>query len=88
MYDALLTLRGWGVAEFREFSPDLQAAARWALFAERVAPMLSEHRAAQDANLGGLPPERKLAVGAVKIEAGRSVPVLAAILYPEDTDGQ
>lgn len=79
-YDALLTLEGWGVAEFREFPPEVQAAARWALFARRVAPMLREERALQSLNLNRLGPDAKLAFGWSKMRAGANIPILEAAL--------
>lgn len=42
MYDALLSLRGWDEQTFRLADPRFLTVARWALFAEKVAPEL-EH---------------------------------------------
>ena len=72
------------MAEFREFSPQLQQAARWALYARRVAPMLNGERAVLSLNLAGLPPARKGEVAAAKIRAGRNIPILEAMLGLDD----
>jgi hypothetical protein len=79
-------LEGWGAAEFQTASPDLLAAARWALFARRVAPMLGEQRAQQAANLHALRPAAKLVEGVAKRHAGVAIPILEALLYPPGDD--
>lgn len=81
MYDALLAIRGWGVAEFREFSPALQQAARVALYAERVAPMLGGHRAVLAAPMAGRSMRGKGDLFAAKTNSTRAVAILEALLY-------
>lgn len=85
-YDALLALRGWGEAEFRTVAPDFAAATRFALFAERLAPLLSE---AQVIMAEPLPsdPVGKLEAAKRKMTVEQEIPRLRAALYPEDDDG-
>lgn len=88
MYAALLSLRGWGVREFREFSPQLRATACWALYAEKVGPMLASERAMLNVNLSGLTPAAKLAAYAPKRRAEVNVPILEAVLYQDGRDAR
>lgn len=85
-FDALLALRGWGAAEFREATPAFLAAARWALYAERYAPVLADHERTLALPMTDLSPQGKLDLARAKQQAGRVVDALRAVLYPEDDD--
>lgn len=85
-YDVLLSLRGWGVAEFERATPEFLDGARYALFAERVVPILKEAEAVLATPLPDHPAD-KLAAAQRKATAARIVPALRAALYLDEVPG-
>lgn len=84
----LLSLRGWGEEEFRRARPDFLRGARWALFAERVMPMLEEERKIQGIDLPtGADPQVRGNVGRAKMEAAKNIESMTAVLFPADGNG-
>lgn len=79
-YDALLSLRGWGRDEFATASPDFIAAARFAVFAERVAPILAAAQELAAMPASGMTPAQIKA----KVAASAAIPNLHSALFPED----
>lgn len=79
----LLSLRGWGHAEFGTATPEFLSAARFALFAERVAPLLATAEEAAALPAKGLTRDQI----AAKVEASKAIPVYREALYPEDPVG-
>lgn len=79
----LLSLRGWGVEEFRLADPAFIAAARFALVAERLEPMLT-----QATQVLGRPlpddPSAKLALARAKSSAAELIPIMRAALHLEE----
>lgn len=82
----LLSLRGWGLAEFTAAAPEFLAGARYALFVEKLAPVLSEAEAVLTAPLPPTGPE-KLAAASRKLTVEKLIPALRTVLFPEDDDG-
>lgn len=78
-YGALLSLRGWGEAEFRHASPQLFGAARWALYAERIVPILREYERIQGTPL---PKDAKAKAEAVpgRLNANRQIGLIRTAL--------
>lgn len=76
----ILSTKGWGHDEFRNATPEFLHAARFALFAERVAPLL-----AQAEEVAALP-RKDLSPAQIraKVEASAALPVFRNVLYPED----
>lgn len=60
--------------------PDLHAAARFALYAERLMPMLRDQQQIQ-----AMKPAPELAMA--KIAAMELIPAYRSLLFPEDDDG-
>lgn len=85
-YDALLSLRGWGEREFRLARPDFLDAARFAIFAERLGPMLAEGEAVMAASLP-TEPHAKLEAAVRKEKVAELIPVLRRALHLEGDDG-
>lgn len=65
---------------FRRASPELYRATRFALYAERMSPILAEMTAIQN---GPIDPAHAMA----KIHAGQVIAVIRTRLFPEDDDG-
>lgn len=89
-YDALMALRGWGREEFDTVTVDFASAVRFALFAERVAPILrsAEETAEMEVPRHGQADTRTIrAVVRAKQAAADALPAIKAVLYPEDDDG-
>jgi hypothetical protein len=84
-YDALLSLRGWGEAEFTRAAPDFLAAARFAVFAERIAAELAAAQKVADTPFKPGHYDRQLVMA--KAAAADAIPALKALLFPEDEDG-
>ena len=76
----ILSTKGWGHDEFRNATPDFLAAARFALFAERVAPLLAQAEEVAALPRKGLTPDQIRA----KVAGAEALPVFRAVLYPED----
>lgn len=87
-YDALLSLRGWGAIELDTARPDFLAAARHALYAERLMPILERARELQDMNMDAVSRDDKLRVGKAKMQARRLIPALREALYLDHDDGE
>jgi hypothetical protein len=85
-----LALRGWGPDAFARATPEFIEAARWGLYVERLGPLLAEHREVQAMTIDRRnPPSNLPAVLAAKAAADEAIPLIEAILYPEDdTDGE
>ena len=83
----LLSLRGWGAEELRTASSEFMEAARFALFAEHLTPMLTNAEQIQDLSLAGADPERMRALVPAKVAAANAIPALKSLLWPEDDDG-
>lgn len=60
------------------------AAARFALYAERMMPMLAEMERIQATDVGGLSPEARGQIGMAKLAAGQAIPLVRSLLFPED----
>jgi hypothetical protein len=87
-YDALLALRGWGRDDFATATGDFMAAVRFALFAERVGPILNSAEEIRDqpVDLRNDPASTRTLMKA-KHQAEAAVDSLRDALYPEDDDG-
>jgi len=86
-YDALLALHGWGRDDFAHATADFLAAARFALFAERVGPMLEKTEQVRDMEVTrDMTPSSQRAVMKAKAEATEAIDAMRAALYPEDDD--
>lgn len=84
--DVALSLRGWGAEEFEWATPDFLAAARWAVFLERLMPL---YQSAQMRLTEPLPsdPDAKRHAVRVKLAAQEFTKDWTPILFPEDDDG-
>lgn len=82
IYDALLSMRGWGEAEFRTAEPELRDAARWTLYAERLVPILHGHEAIQGTPLPADAAAKAAAVPA-RLTANRQIELIRAELFPD-----
>ena len=82
-----MSLRGWGAEELRTASPEFMAAARFALFAEHIAPMLTNAEQVQNMPMTGVEPEQMRTLVPAKVAAANAIPALKALLWPEDDDG-
>lgn len=81
----ILATRGVDRETFRLASPEFMAAARFALFAERAAPFLAEDEAIVAQPLSrDLTPDSRIALAKAKLEAEKRIPIVRALLYPED----
>lgn len=80
-------MRGWGEADFRLVRPPFLALVRHGLLAESVAPVIGRLEGVMGQDMGGLDPHSKLAVARQKSAAGEVLPLLRALIYPEDDDG-
>lgn len=85
VYDVILSTRGWGPEAFKAATSDFLEAARFALFAEKVGPFLAD---AEEVLARPMPsdPKAKLALARGKKQAQAAVPVIKALLYPEDDE--
>lgn len=63
------------------------AAARFALFAEHIAPMLTNAEQVQNMPMTGVEPEQMRTLVPAKVAAANAIPALKALLWPEDDDG-
>jgi hypothetical protein len=87
-YDALLSLRGWGVDEFRLATPRFLALARWALFAEAGVKILNEAKEAAAISVPReAPPEARAAAVRLRLDGQAVVDSIRPVLFPEDDDG-
>ena len=87
-YDALLALRGWGRDDFATVTADFLSAVRFALFAERLAPILDKAEQAQNMEVPHhAPPSTVRDVMKAKVAAADAVGPIREVLYPEDDDG-
>lgn len=86
IYDAALSLRGWGPAAFREATPDFLDAARWSVLLERLMPI---YQSAQARLTEPLPsdPNAKGDAMRVKLAAREFTAQWAPLLFPDDDDG-
>lgn len=84
-YDALLSLRGWTTEMFRAARPDFLAAARFALYVERLMPLFDDMKRVQATPLPKGPGYGEAAMG--KIAAGKAIELMRPVLFPEDDDG-
>ena len=82
----ILSTRGWGREEFANASSDFLEAARWAVFSGYVGPMLAQLESIQNQPMDGLSGSPKLVLARQKREADKAIPVLKAVLYPEDEE--
>lgn len=86
-YDLLLSIRGWGRAEFEAASPDFLAGARFALFLEKAIPLLREWEAVRDIPVtGDMSGDRRIALFKAKRAVEPLIPALTSLIYPEDDD--
>lgn len=87
-YDILLWRAGVSAAEIDLARPDRLAAARFAVFAERVAPLIddAENVLARDFDKGMSPRDRSR-LGAAKIEAKKQIAAIRSHLYLDPPDG-
>lgn len=80
-------MRGWTPEAFARAKPEFMEAVRFGLYAERAAPILARWRAIQGAQLDMTNPDTALI--ADKVRAVTVVPLIEAVLYPEDeADGE
>jgi len=86
IYDAALSLRGWGPAAFDTAMPDFLEAARWSVLLERLMPI---YQSAQARLSEPLPfdPVAKGEVLKARLAAREFTAAWTPILFPEDDDG-
>lgn len=85
-YDAILAARGWGREELATATRDFRAAVRFAVFAERLAPVVADLAEVQAMNPAGQDVKAQARIGAAKIAAQREVAVIRSMLFPADED--
>lgn len=77
--------RGWGPDEFRLVSPMFAEAVRFAVFAEKAAPLLGDLEGVQNIPMKhGMAGEDRLALARAKRDAAKALPAIREALYPED----
>jgi hypothetical protein len=83
-YDALLSLRGWGEAEFRHARPEFVSAARFALFAERIVPLMQTEQRIQATSMANLEPAVKGDLARAKMNAAQNIAMYRSALLLDD----
>lgn len=84
-YDVLLSLRGWDAEMFRVATPQFTAGARFALYAERLMPVLEEMKGIQNTPM---PKGAGFADAArARLAVQKAIPEIRAVLFPGDDDG-
>jgi hypothetical protein len=83
-YDALLTLRGWGRDEFATATAEMVTAARAALFAERLAPLLAETVETLAVDPSNVEPQHRPQVNRARREAAKQRDAIRAALGMTD----
>lgn len=74
--------------EFRHAEPDLLEAARFALYAERLTPVLADmERVRAQPFYSDMSPEAKGSLGMAKLSAGKAIVLFRELLHLEPEDG-
>lgn len=80
-----MSLRGWGETEFRHASLEMVEAARFALYAERLVPVLAgAEQVLATEFTQHMSPQDMSRLGRAKLVARQSVPAIRALLFPAD----
>lgn len=75
----MLSLRGWGAEEFRLADAELHEAAKWAIYAERVAPYVKDLERVMDVPMPA-DPIAKAVIATAKMEAATELPRMRDLL--------